>query len=194
MNSSTTFFADAILPSLAFLWPITILLLVPVVFIEALYARKRLNLTTGKSTRVFGVANVISTIVGLPVASILAGAFQRRIEIHLFGTRQSNWDKWNSSGNVAELSRAFGRYPRWTLLIAAMMMLAICFLISWWTETAYVNWCLRRERDDLEAKAVHASGTVRNANAISYAFLGAVSLLSLPRYSFLGGAPGYPAD
>ena len=36
--------ADAILPSLVLIWPITILLLIPIVIVEALYSKSRLLL------------------------------------------------------------------------------------------------------------------------------------------------------
>jgi cation transporter-like permease len=167
--------ADAILPSLMLIWPITILLLLPIVGIEARYARSRLNLSTGEAFRVFGIANVASTIVGLPVATAVAGAFQNRMQIRLFGTRQWNLDQWSRNGDASQFARALGQYPRWTLIAAAILMFGMCFMISWWIEATYVKWWMRRRQPDAEVTPM-TSHIVRNANLLSYVLLAAISI------------------
>jgi len=66
--------ADAILPSLIWVWPIAVVLLLPIIAIEAQYARKPLDLRFGQAFRVFAVANIISSIIGFPIATVLANA------------------------------------------------------------------------------------------------------------------------
>ncbi len=167
--------ADAILPSLALIWPITILLFVPVVGIEAQYARSRLNLSFGRAFRVFGVANLASTLIGLPIATLIAAAVQTKLQVHLYGTPQANFENWSRSGDLSNLARGLGQYPRWTVIAAAGLMFAICFVISWCVEAAYVKWWIARNAPDhglINSKGNHV---VRNANVLSYFFLAVIS-------------------
>jgi hypothetical protein len=176
MNHFSPFLADAILPSLVLVWPITILLLLPIIGVEAKYARSRLNLSSGEAFRVFGIANVASTIVGFPIATAVAFAVQNRLQIRLFGTRQSNLDQWSRSGDVSRLAEGFGQYPRWTLIVAAVLMFALCFTISWWVEAAYVKWWIKRRKSDAGLVNSQTSRVVRNANVLSYVLLAAISI------------------
>jgi len=176
VNYVFRFLADAILPSLVLVWPITVLLLLPIVGVEARYARSRLNLSGWQAFRVFGVANVASTVVGFPIATAVAGAIQNRLQIRLFGTRQSNLDQWSHGGDVSQLARGFGQYPRWTLLVAAVFMFALCFVISWWVEATYVKWWIKRRKPDAGLVNSKKRRVVRNANLLSYALLAAISI------------------
>jgi len=176
VNNPFPFLADAILPSLVLIWPIAIVLLLPIVAVEAQYARKRLNLSFGQAFRVFAVANVASAVIGLPIATMVAGAVQNKIEVHFFGTRQTNLDQWSHGGGASNLARSLGQYPRWTLIAAAALMFVVCFLISWWVEAAYVKWWIARRESQAESVMPQASRTVRNANLLSYALVTAISL------------------
>jgi hypothetical protein len=176
VNHFSPLLADAILPSLVLVWPITILLLLPIIGVEAKYARNRLNLSRGQAFRVFGVANLASTVVGLAIATAVAGAIQDRLQIRLFGTRQSNLDQWSRGGDVSQLARGFGQYPRWTLIVAALLMFALCFMISWWVESAYVKWWIKRRKPDAGLVNSQTSRVVRNANVLSYVLLAAISI------------------
>lgn len=176
VNTPFPFLADAILPSLVLIWPIAIVLLLPIVAVEAQYARKRLNLSFGQALGVFAVANVASAVIGLPIATMVAGAVQNKIEVHFFGTRQTNLDQWSHGGGASNLARSLGQYPRWTLIAAAALMFVVCFLISWWVEAAYVKWWIARRESQAESVMPQASRTVRNANLLSYALVTAISL------------------
>jgi hypothetical protein len=76
MNGPSPLLADAILPSLIWIWPITVVLLLPIIVVEAQYARRRLNLMPGQAFRVFAVANAISTVIGFPLAIVAANILQ----------------------------------------------------------------------------------------------------------------------
>jgi hypothetical protein len=179
VNQFSPLLADAILPSLVLIWPITIVLLLPIIGVEAKCACNRLSLSGGQAFRVFGVANVVSTIVGLPIATTVANAVQNRMQTHFFGTRQWNWDQWSRNGDVSHLARGFGLYPRWTLIAAAALMFAICFIISWWIEAAYVKWWMGRRKPDLGLVRFQTSRVVRNANVLSYLLVATISIVIL---------------
>jgi hypothetical protein len=179
--SAVPVYADAVLPSLALVSPITVLLLLPVVAIEAWYAGTRLNLSRGQSWRIIGVANSLSTVVGLPIGTVLGKILQRAVEVHYYGTQQENWKRLEKAGDAGAISLAFGQYPRWTLIVGAVVMLVVCFLISWWVEAAYVRWWMKHRivaANDVPSKA-ETSYIVRNANLLSYALLSIITLLIL---------------
>jgi hypothetical protein len=176
MNSLGLALADAILPSLVWVWPVAVLLLLPIIAVEAQYARKRLNLMPGQAFRVFGVANVISTIIGFPLATVVANILQIKVQKHFYGSPQLNFEQWSRSGDPSNLARGLGRYPHWPLLAAAGIMFAVCFLISWWVEAAYINWWLVRRASGVTAEKSQTVLVVRNANLLSYVLLATISI------------------
>lgn len=153
-----------------------VVLLLPIIAVEAQYARRRLNLRPGQAFRVFGVANIISTIVGFPLATLAGNTLQAKAQNHFYGSPQSNFERWSHGGDPSNLARGLGQYPHWPLLAAAGLMFLLCFLISWWVEAAYVNWWTERRSLSAPAAKPQTTRVVRNANVLSYALLAAVSL------------------
>ena len=60
--------ADVGLPMLVVVWPASALALLPVVIVEASFARRPLGLTVRRSLALSALANAASTIIGIPVA------------------------------------------------------------------------------------------------------------------------------
>jgi hypothetical protein len=176
MNGPSPLLADAILPSLIWVWPITVVLLLPIILVEAQYARKPLNLMPGQAFRVFAVANIISTIVGFPLATLVANSLQIKVQNHLHGKPQLNFKQWSRGGDPSNLARGLGQYSHWPLLAAAGLMFLLCFLISWWVESAYVKWWIRRKTGSTATLKFPTVRAVRNANVLSYAMLAVVSI------------------
>ena len=168
--------ADAILPSLALIWPITILLLIPIVLVEALYSRKRLQLGFWESIRVVGVANVLSSVAGLPIANLFAAGLQYVLESVYF--RDANKLHEQATRLLAvEPNRHnymalhfLGLYPRWILLVSAVTMVVICFLVSWWIEALWVRRYLAKKKTP-STERQSCSIVIRNANVLSYIFV-----------------------
>jgi Zn-dependent protease with chaperone function len=158
-------------------------LLLPIILVEARYARTRLNLTLGQAFRVFAVANVISTVIGFPLATLAANIFQIKVQNQLYGNPQLNFEQWSRSGDPSNLARGFGQYPHGPLFAAAGLMFFLCFLISWWIEAAYVNWWIARKSLGTPAVKSHTTSVVRNANVLSYVLLAAISIGLLARMS-----------
>ena len=61
--------ADALLPTVVLISPITVLLLLPIIAIEAWYVSRSLRVRFWKSTGVMTLANVVSTIAGIQLPS-----------------------------------------------------------------------------------------------------------------------------
>lgn len=89
--------ADAGVPMLFVTWPGMLLALIPVVAIEALIIRPRLKLAAGDAVRFTGIANLASTVVGIPLAWLTL------VAVELVSTRGGT---------------AFGLYTPWRKLLA----------------------------------------------------------------------------
>jgi hypothetical protein len=167
--------ADAIFPTLMLVWPITLLLLIPVIVVEGIYSRSRLNLRAWESIRLVGVANLLSTAAGLPIAHLFSAGFQYLLEsIYFRGDRlrvdalKGFVEPGTLPSHDAVRLEFLGLYPRWLLLISAAVMLAICFLISWWVEAWWIARHLKRTQAGMEKKCWPVA---RNANILSYSIL-----------------------
>lgn len=174
-------YADAVLPSLVLIWPITIFLLLPIIAVEALYSRNPLEMSLWESFRVIGMANVLSSIAGLPVAGLLAAGLQYGLEFGYF--RDLDQLHQSAARSGLDLSRQsltrhdystlvfLGLYPRWILLTSTVAMLIVSFLMSWWIEAKWVQRCVRRSGKNLTVQTLNIWRTVRNANVLSYSFM-----------------------
>lgn len=177
----TPLLADAILPSLALVWPAFIMLFIPIVVVEALYARRRLQMHLWECLRVLGTANILSSLAGLPIGYALAAGLRYAAEGVYF--RDASRLQRSPLMGVIEpaavtkhdyLQLTFlGLYPRWILPLSAGAMLVFCFLISLWVEAKWVQRYLKNRGQSHEPATAAVWATVRNANLLSY---GAVTL------------------
>jgi len=177
-------YADAIFPTLILAWPITILLLAPVVVIESLYARSRLRVGFWRSVRVVGVANLLSAVAGLPLATAFSWELKYVLEsiyFHDAAALKAKLDTMQVTGGpINGHSQStliwLGLYPRWIMLASAVTMMALCFFISWWVEG---KWILRYVTRTDPDRAGQVWGVARDANLLSYVFLTTIFLLVL---------------
>lgn len=171
----TAALADALFPTLYVVWPITIFLFVPVVLIEAAYARWQMPVGFWKLVRVTAVSNLISAIAGLPIAQLLSMSLEYLLEAVRFrdvvALRAQAPDLISAkplgphdTGTLIWL----GLYPRWIMLVSAVVMVGICYGVSWWIEGAWLRRYIKRTAPELAGKCMTVA---RNANALSYAFL-----------------------
>jgi hypothetical protein len=154
--------ADAILPTAFWISPITVLLLLPIIAIEAAYVNRQLRLGFWRATKVMGIANAASTLAGVPI-TLAVTQLQSKWMIHEALNHAMTPDP-------RRLGRhGLGSYPA-NFLVAASITLIICFLISWWIEYLVAH------RMNGEAASHEISVAVRNANLLSYALLALVVL------------------
>jgi len=178
-------YADAIFPSLFLAWPITIVLLLLVILIEALYAGRRLRISLWESARVVGVANLLSAFAGLPIATLLSAGLKYVLESAYFHD-QAALRARATALRVIQPERLgahdsmtlmwLGLYPRWIMLASAAALMIVCFLLSWWLEGKWISRHIRRKNPSL---AEQCSIVSRNANLLSYGFLTAVFLFAV---------------
>src|ERR1700681_5001783 len=60
--------ANVGIPMLAYAWPVGWLILIPVILLEAVVARRVLRATWSSGLKIAGLGNFISTLVGIPLA------------------------------------------------------------------------------------------------------------------------------
>ena len=63
--------ADAGAPMLALVWPCAWILLIPIILVEAVVAVRVLKLGFWAGVKIAGIANLVSTLVGIPVTWVL---------------------------------------------------------------------------------------------------------------------------
>lgn len=137
--------ADVVFPALVYVWPIMILIFIPIVLIETLYTWKRLGMGFWKIAWVTTIANLLSSLAGLPIATVIAGGLEYLLESIV---------RYNS--------------PRWIVIVSAISMMVVCFLVSWWIEGKWLQHYIKRT---IPASADRCMTIARNANLLSYAFL-----------------------
>jgi hypothetical protein len=167
-------FADAGIPMLALQMPMMVCLLIPVIIVETLLVRRWLPLTGKEAYLGTSVANVASTIVGVPFAWALMLVMELIITIPL-SMAEYHWHWLMNSpvwsfivflASVAWFGPAEGNPNLYWMIPTALAILLIpSFIVSVWIETRI---CLRFWRH-LDTASVRRA--VFRANLASYGVL-----------------------
>jgi hypothetical protein len=168
--------ADAGIPMIAFSYPIVLLLFLPIVLIEAAYIRSK-TMTSWRTTLIVaGKANLVTTLLGFPVAWMLMFLFEMAAGLFLSPLRDNfpHFDAVLGSvpGRVLMgiLSSAWlGPTNSKIAITAAFVFLFVpAFVLSGWIESKMVVADLNP--DDFAT----VKSTVWKANVVSYLFLAVV--------------------
>ncbi len=138
---------DAWMPLQVFAAPLQVLALVPVIAVEAFILLRQLHLGAGRSLKISALANVLSTVAGVPFALAFA-------EIYPVGL---HWGVLFGIGWKA---------PVWFLFVVIPLLMAPFFLLSWGIEYLVVRKLLKQERPAQQVRTA-----VREANLYSYSLL-----------------------
>ena len=167
-------------------WPGMLLALIPVVAIEAWIMKPRLKLAVGEALRFTGIANVASTIVGIPL--VWLGLVGLELVSTGGGTAfglDTPWRKLLAVTVQAPWLIPYESELYWMVPAATLALLPAYFLASWGIEFAVVRKLLEKPASNIfEGKPQGAPvGQVRRAvllaNIGSYATLALVTLLWL---------------
>jgi hypothetical protein len=165
--------ADAGLPMLPLAYPVILVFLAPVIAIESLYIRFRLGTGWRNTLVATSKANVITLLLGFPLAWLLYLVF----ELVFFGalTATGVQRHLGSVGNTrignmltVALSAAWmgpGIAGRWVVLLAFVVLLVPSFLVSGYVESALLGrrgWLTYKGRSTI---------AIWQANIFSYVFL-----------------------
>jgi|SRR5579863_8307214 len=168
-----TLLADAGIPMIALTLPLMLLLLVPVVGIEALLYRKWLQLKTWEAIKSSAASNVASTVVGIPLAWLLMFV----LELGMFGLIASSKTIQNWRSPIAEivsllLGSAWIGPPEgknvWMIPAATLVLLIPFFFVSYVIEYFIVVFVLHILHPVTHPAYTHVRRAVRNANLTTY--------------------------
>lgn len=183
--------ADAGIPMLFLTLPAMLILLVPIIVVEGFLCKKWLKLTTWQAMKSNAIANLASTIIGVPVAwaVMLVVEFGAGELINKSKTLQN----WNSPlANVIFLffGSAWIGPPvdnKWSIPAATLVLLVPFFFVSYFFEYLVMRFMVGVEEGEPPNLAYpRVRIAVRNANLITYgAMFVATSVwlvISLPRH------------
>jgi hypothetical protein len=155
--------ADAGLPMIFVTFPLMLLALIPVILVEIRVAEPKLEGASGKPAWAIGVANVVSTIIGVPIAwAAMLGVELLAANFNLFGNAQ------RLTAMDVILGAAWtgppDRSDQWIVPAAAMILLIPTFFVSWYLEAFIVAKMVEPEWPIVRAAML-------KANLASYALL-----------------------
>lgn len=179
--------ADTGLPMIYLAFPGMVLLLIPIIVVEALLCRKWLGLTTWQALKSNAASNVVSTIAGIPLAwAIMLGVEIAGAEFAGYSQTIEHWHGPLASIVFLVFSSAWLGPPDeknlWVIPAATLVLLVPFFFVSYLIEYLVMKYLLRESGVAFARMRV----AVRNANLVTYGALFALTSLwliqSLPRH------------
>jgi hypothetical protein len=184
--------ADAGIPMIFLAFPAMLMLLVPIIVIEGFLCKKWLALTTWEAMKSNAVSNLVSTIIGVPLAWAIVFA----VDFASIGLIERNHglENWHSPlANVLffVLGSAWigppDRASVWIIPAACLVLLVPFFFASYWVEYFVIKWMVGMpEGGPANVAYPRVRIAVRNANPITYGamFLATTVwlLFDLPRH------------
>ena len=183
--------ADMGVPMLAYVWPLSWVLLLPIILTEAVIAWRFLHVPFWTGLKIAGWSNLLSTVVGIPVTWVLLLI----LEIVVGGALgwALNW------AGATTLSRVIAtvltapwllpQYPERSseFLIAGLLLCLPLFLMSVWCEGTFARRFLA------SAERTQAVAWAWRANSVSYVFVvGALVVFLLQSLAFERKHPAKP--
>lgn len=173
--------ADAGVPMIVFTWPGMLVLLLPIIAVETLFILKYTHLPHRKVVWATASANAVSTVVGIP----LTWAILFACELGLWGeglhtpiiTSRENSPLAQIVTTIltAPWLRPVGKSERWTIPLAALVLLIPFLFVSVWVEQQVMNTFFRVPNGERIKGAESDENTLRKAvwgaNALSYGLL-----------------------
>ena len=166
--------ADAGIPMIALTLPLMLMLLIPVIVIEGILCKKWLGLTNWEAIKSNAVSNLVSTLVGIPIAWAIMLALQ-------FGTmasvdrRSHFWDSNSPLVTVVAFLLHSAWIPpaegsnAWLIPAAILVLLVPFFFASYGIEYLVMAYMIGMPSGGPENLAYPRIRTaVRNANLVTY--------------------------
>jgi hypothetical protein len=164
--------ADAGVPMIFLTFPAMLILLAPVVLVEAILYRKWLGIRTGKAIVYSTWSNIASLILGIPVAWMVMFVFEF-LFFESFGPQIEKLRDTPLANVIFLLVGSAWLGPTgtpWIIAAACLVLLIPFFFASYGVEYVVVHLMMRKE-DLSEAALRDVRIAVRNANLVSYALL-----------------------
>jgi hypothetical protein len=160
--------ADVGIPMITIEWPVMLLALGPVIVLEALLIRRWVSLSYRDAFKGITWANVLSTLVGVPLAWLIMLGVQLAVFLPL-GLAADKWH-WNLDAPVLQVIAVMAssvyvygsKSPDWIIPSGIAVLLVPCFFLSVWIESKV---CFRTWKT-LDREAVRRG--VYRSNLASY--------------------------
>jgi glycopeptide antibiotics resistance protein len=139
--------------------------LLPIIVIEAVYLGRRLELSTADAVKTSTIANLVSTLVGIPLTWFLL------VLVQMFAGGGGAYGINTTAGKILAVTlQAAWLIPyesdmSWMIPVAGLVLLIPFFFASWWSEYLVSRKILHK----LPAQTLKRE--VRNANILTYALL-----------------------
>jgi len=169
--------ADVGLPTIVLVFPAMLILLIPIIVVEGLLCKKWLGLTTWQAMKANALSNLVSTIIGIPVAWLLMFLVDFAAALLLF--RTGAFDNWHSP--LAKIvfvvlgSAWIGPLEGqgiWFIPAAALILLIPFFFASYWIEYRVIKFMVGKPKHGLPALDYpKVRIAVRNANLVTYGIM-----------------------
>jgi hypothetical protein len=170
---------------LPFSYPVILLFIIPVIAIEASYLRARLGTGWRMTLKATAKANLVTMLLGYPLAWLLFLGVELVLWIGLASTGVSDHLQWAPGHTIAKMvivaASAAWMGPvqeRWAIPFAFVVLLIPSFIFSGFVEARLLN------RDGWLPCEPPRSRAVWQANMLSYLFLAISGWLAL--WGFLG--------
>lgn len=164
----TVAMANAGLPMLAIVWPMSVPAFIPVVAVESWVVRRALNVSWRVAITQMVKGNIFSTLVGIPLAWVASVAVEFLLMFLVVNVTDSKSYPPHAIGQVGGIILSapwlgpFREGGHWIIPLAMIVLLVPFFFASFWTEAWYVSRNLCPEAPERARRALWS------ANAYSY--------------------------
>jgi hypothetical protein len=171
--------ANAGLPMLAVVWPLSVPAIVPVIAIETYVVNRVLKVEWRHAFSQMAKANIYSTCIGIPLAWVASVALEFFLGIVVTKVMGSNSYPPEAAGEVAGVVLSapwlgtISEGSHWILPVAIGVLLVPFFFASFWFEAWYLAPTLCPESQQSARRAIW------NANLASYLALLGTCVISL---------------
>ena len=178
-QQSILFLADAGVPMIFLTFPAMIMLLIPIILVEAWFLHKWLALGAWEAGKLSAIANTASTLLGVPAAwavmlCVEVGVGWSVVKIPSLSQAAEKWNSPIASVVITLLSAAWlspnEKNLYWMVPVAVLALMVPTFFASAWIETIIVQ-KMAGGIDEGPSNPASIRIAVRNANLISYCLL-----------------------
>lgn len=182
--------ADAGVPMIALTWPIMLILLIPIIVTEGLLCKKWLGLSTWQAMKANTLSNLLSTVIGVPLAWGAMLGFEV-LSLGFLGSPIQKLPSPIADAISVLLGSAWvgpvGTNDSWVIPVAALVLLVPFFFVSYGVEYLVLYHMVGvPEGGPPNVAYPRVRVAVRNANLVTYgAMVIAVTvwlMISLPHH------------
>lgn len=169
----TTAFADVPIPTISIFFPVMILLLIPIIIIEAWVGVQRLSFKWGEAFKVSIVANLVSTLLGIPLTHLILGDSLYMLYGFVGTQTEAKGILFYITTGMLQPFLLFPGWKPWVYFLVLIGLLIPTFFITVWIERIIATRLLKSKNTPREI----AKEWSFHANLVSYLFIAVVLII-----------------